>query len=312
MKVIPITLAAITVFGTAPLLSAQNQENADTQEVFAAILDFEYGDRRFPEMGGEFSDLLNVEMSLSPDIFLIERAELDNVLSEQELGASGLINSATAAKFGNLLGADVLVSGRIIDSAGERIAIARITSADTGRVFAEKVTYKAKESLTTPTAELAEKLTGLIQKHRADLVVPAQGKENVIEQLKPLVKGKDLPTVSVKIPEVHIGGPTPDPAVETEIAFILQKLGFPVVEPGNGEDIQITGEAFSELGLRRGNLVSCRARSEVKAVNRAGDVVFVDRETTMAVGLAERVAGKDALEKAGVELARRLVPVLVQ
>jgi len=30
-------------------------------------------------------------------------------------------------------------------------------------------------------------------------------------------------------------------------------------------DIEITGEAFSVLGLRKGNLISCKARIEVKA-----------------------------------------------
>ena len=61
----------------------------------------------------------------------------------------------------------------------------------------------------------------------------------------------------------------------------------------------VTGEAFSEFAGRHGDLVSVKARVEVKAVDRkTGKVLAVDRQTAVAVDLAEQVAGKTALQEA--------------
>jgi hypothetical protein len=128
------------------------------------------------------------------------------------------------------------------------------------------------------------------------------------------VAGHALPTVSISIPEQHIGSPVVDPAAETEIGLILSQAGFALLS-GEGAaraDYHVTGEAFSEAGVRRGNFVSCRARVEVKAMPRIGGAVaFVDRQTTVAVDTAEHMAGKLALQAAGAELADRLAAALV-
>ena len=44
---------------------------------------------------------------------MVERAELEKILGEQELGLSGTVSADTAAKVGNLTGAKVLVTGRV-------------------------------------------------------------------------------------------------------------------------------------------------------------------------------------------------------
>ena len=77
-------------------------------------------------------------------------------------------------------------------------------------------------------------------------------------------------------------------------------------------DIEITGEAFSAYGMRKGNLISCKARVELKAQKRTGEIVAVDRQTSVAVDIAEQTAAKTALQKAAVELAERLTPKLLQ
>lgn len=63
--------------------------------------------------------------------------------------------------------------------------------------------------------------------------------------------------------------------------------------------------------MRKGALVSCRARIEVKAHERkGGKLLSADRQTSVAVDIAEQAAAKTALQNAMVELAERLVPVL--
>ena len=81
----------------------------------------------------------------------------------------------------------------------------------------------------------------------------------------------------------------------------------------NKPAIEITGEAFSEFGMSKGNFKSCRARIEIKARDVAsGNILDIDRQTSVAVDLAEHIAAKSALENGADELAERLLPKLVR
>jgi ribosome maturation factor RimP len=65
--------------------------------------------------------------------------------------------------------------------------------------------------------------------------------------------------------------------------------------------------------VRAGNLISVKARIEVKAVDQAsGKIVAIDRQTTVAVDLTEQIAAKNALQEAGALLAERLLPKIVK
>jgi hypothetical protein len=75
----------------------------------------------------------------------------------------------------------------------------------------------------------------------------------------------------------------------------------------------ITGEGFSQFAARHGNLVSVKARVEIKAVDRkSNEVLASDREVTVAADLSEQIAGKSALEQAAAKLAQRLLPKLAE
>jgi hypothetical protein len=98
------------------------------------------------------------------------------------------------------------------------------------------------------------------------------------------------------------------------LSLILQQCGFTLADDNstNRPAIEITGEAFSELGMRKGNLKSCRARIEIKARDRRSGDISVDRQTSVAVDLAEHIAAKTALQNGADELAERLLPKLVK
>ena len=73
----------------------------------------------------------------------------------------------------------------------------------------------------------------------------------------------------------------------------------------------LTGEAFSEFGIRKGDLVSSKGSVELKAIHRqAGRVLLVSREVSVAVDIAPETAGKAALARSAAKLAEQLVPVL--
>ena len=72
-------------------------------------------------------------------------------------------------------------------------------------------------------------------------------------------------------------------------------------------------EGISELAARHGNLISVKARVELKAVDRMTDKVLVaDRQAAIVVDLAEQIAGKSALQEAAAALAERILPKLVK
>jgi hypothetical protein len=136
-----------------------------------------------------------------------------------------------------------------------------------------------------------------------------------IAQLKKALDGKKLPVVSVRIKEQHFGRPVIDPAAQTELSVILQQCGFTLTDDSstNKAAIEITGDAFSAYGMQKGNLVSCKSRIEIKARDAAtGNILLVDRQTSVGVDVAEQTAAKTALENAMDILAERIIPKLTR
>jgi hypothetical protein len=195
--------------------------------------------------------------------------------------------------------------------------VAKIIGTETSRVYGEVVRGTAgSASISDMSTAMAARIVKIVGDKADTLVAKVEKPEDRIGRLQPQVQGKKLPTVAITVAERHIGTATIDPAAETEVGFILQKLGFTVTDKKDttaNADIEITGEAFSEFGMRKGNLVSCKARVELKAVDRVtGRVLSIDRQTSVAVDLSEHLAAKAALQDAAAKLTERLLPKLVK
>ena len=101
--------------------------------------------------------------------------------------------------------------------------------------------------------------------------------------------------------------------VENASTMRKQELMFAILKELAAHDIEITGEAFSAFGMRKGNLISCRSRLELKAQERhTGKILLIDRQTSVAVDIAEQIAAKTALHNVADELAERLLPKLTE
>ena len=72
------------------------------------------------QLGGAAADELVTQLVKSNKYTVIERAQLQAILQEQQLGASGLTNAGTAAKIGQLLGAQLIMTGSITQFSIER------------------------------------------------------------------------------------------------------------------------------------------------------------------------------------------------
>lgn len=64
-----------------------------------AIFDFDSKEDAVREAGAKSSAMINAHLSTLDTLITVERAELDKVLSEQELGLSGVIAPQTAPKW---------------------------------------------------------------------------------------------------------------------------------------------------------------------------------------------------------------------
>ena len=282
--------------------------------VTVAILPFAADQADFGDLGSDLQTLLTAELSTNASIALVERASLDDALSELELGISGTVDPGTAAEIGYLTGAQILVTGRAFAVQNELVVAAKAIGVETSRVIGATESMPIRGSVVTLSTELAAKLNTLLRAEAHALVPEKTAEEDIVARLQRKVRGRDLPSISVEIPEVSVNRNVPDPAAQTEMAFILQQLGFRLVDPdvtNELADIEVVGEAFSEFGMRKGNLVSSKARVEIKALARESEVVLVDRETAVAVDLSPEIAGKAALARASAHLTERLVDAVL-
>ena len=301
----------------ALLLAAGATASAATSNILTvAVFDFESKDEAVRDLGPKVAALLNVHLSLNPQFITVERTELDKILGEQELGLSGTVSVDSAAKVGHLTGAKVLVTGRVFKIEKELIVVAKVIGTETGRVYGEMVKGAAPPgaSITDLAVELAGKVAIIIQYKGDTLLAKVLSREERIQNLARKLSDRNRPSIAVRLSERHFGGPTFDPAAETEMAYILDKCGFKVISDKSAEkpDLEISGEAFSEFGVRRGNLISCKGRLELKAHEKAtGKMLVVERQTSVAVDVSEHIAAKTALQNAALALAERILPRLI-
>jgi len=66
-------------------------------------------------IGDGLTEMLSTELFKTGRFIMVERAALAEIVKEQELGQSGLVQRETAAKVGDLLGAQLLVAGAVTE-----------------------------------------------------------------------------------------------------------------------------------------------------------------------------------------------------
>ena len=280
-----------------------------------AVFDFDSKDEGVRDLGPKIATLVNANLSAQPDLITVERAELDKVLSEQELDVAGTVNPDSAAKVGQITGAKVLITGRVFKVDNQTLIVAKIIGTENSRVYGEMVQGPPTTSVVTLASNLSALVAKLITEKGDTLVAKVPTADERIAKIKLALEGKKLPVVSVKINEQHYGPHIIDPAAETELELMLQQCGFKLADASSTlkAEVVIEGDAFSAYGVQKGNLISCKSRLEIKARNVAtGNILVVDRQTSVGVDVAEQTAAKTALQTAADELAGRLLPKLAE
>ena len=101
-----------------------------------AVIEFSDLNGNITEFGMYLSEELITRLFLTRKFDVIERQLLNQVISEQKLGMTGLIDDESAIAIGKLLGVDAIVSGTVTDLGISLKVNARIIATETGSVFA--------------------------------------------------------------------------------------------------------------------------------------------------------------------------------
>ena len=310
---------AILAMMLCPIARADDEPIENEQATIVnpiAIFAFQERGDEVKGMGSKVTDLMFANLVANPDIFLVDREDLKKLTEEQELNLSGIINPAQATQVGQLTGAKILVTGSVMLVGEKLYVVAKIIGTETSRVVGESVKGNVDEDLDGLIEKLSASVASAIAQRADDLVAKPITNVGRLAELKKKLEGGARPTVSIAIPERHLGQISFDPAAETEMALFCTELGFKVLDSKANKadaDILIVGEGFSEFASRHGALTSVKARLEVKAVDRkTGQLLAIDRQTTIAVDLAEQIAAKAALQESAAMIAQRLLPTLAK
>ena len=215
----------------AALLLASGMARAQSTNILTiAVFDFESKDEAVHDLGPKVAALVSASVSAEPQLITVERAELEKILGEQELGLSGTVSAESAAKVGNLTGAKVLVTGRVFKIENGLTLVAKIIGTETSRVYGEVVNGKPGENMTDLSAQLAKKIAADVTQKGDTLIAKVETREDRVAKIKKELGDRKRPSVSVKISEMHFGVRVIDPAAQTELSLLLQQCGFTLLD----------------------------------------------------------------------------------
>lgn len=118
-----------------------------------AVLPFDnsgsYGQDKenFDALQKGIAGMLISELAANPAARVVEREEIEKLLAEQNLGASGKVTSETAAKIGKLVGARYVIAGTFIDFYGDFRLDARLVNVETSEIVKVESDRKQRDHL---------------------------------------------------------------------------------------------------------------------------------------------------------------------
>jgi len=122
-----------------PALLAAQQRGQDTRPGIAVLPfnnggSYGQGKEDFDALERGIAGMMISELAQNPSARVVEREEIQRLLDEQNLGAQGRVDAATAAKIGKLVGARYMVMGMFVDFYGDFRIDVRLINTETSEV----------------------------------------------------------------------------------------------------------------------------------------------------------------------------------
>lgn len=312
-----ITIVLLTAGLCAAQTTQPTTKPAASAGLTVAIFDFDATVPGNPDLGKQAAEIISALITEAPNVRLVDRAQIAKTITEQELNLTGLVDQ-DKVKVGKLVGAKILVTGKVFTSDKTTYVTAKLIGTET--TLMEGVLVKARAGGDTGELfiELANKLQSRLTETAPKLLGADVAVVDPIPALKEKLAKKQKPTIKIQVTEQHIGEAqrAPDPPVDMELRVKLLACGFTVLDPQEANakgELLIKGEAFSEFAGRVQNLRSCTGRAEISAVNVAdGKILAAVLTTARAADLSENIAGRTALQLAGHDAAVQLLEKLAE
>jgi TolB-like protein len=178
-------------------LSYGAAHGSDFKKTRIAVLDFQIQGTGFEteDMGKIVAEWLITALVQEGRFDVIERRLLEKVLREQNLGASGVVDTQSASKLGKVLGARIVISGTVIKLSSLTEVNTRLIDVQTGSILAaEKVTSETSMRLAKLINLMATKIIKnfplegyVVQRSGSTVIIDLGARAGVKEGMKFIV-----------------------------------------------------------------------------------------------------------------------------
>jgi len=157
------TLVAVAARAQQPAPAPAQQDSRPG----LAILDFDIGltmgqnhetAADYDALRRGLASLTISEVAANPSVRVVERAQLQQILQEQNLGREGRVDPSTVSRIGRLIGARYMVTGTFYDNRGVVKINTRVFNSETGEVLKTSEVTGRMDNLYDLVPRLAQQL----------------------------------------------------------------------------------------------------------------------------------------------------------
>jgi len=162
-SLVVLALAAGVATSQAAVVQAQ-QDSRPGIAVFPFDNGGSYGQNKenFEALSVGMQQMLTTELAVNPALRVVDRSQIKQLLSEQDLGANGRVDANTAAKVGKVVGAKYAVLGGFTDLYGDFRIDIRVVNVETSEIVkTEKVNGKREGLYGLVTSAAAQVTRGV-------------------------------------------------------------------------------------------------------------------------------------------------------
>jgi curli biogenesis system outer membrane secretion channel CsgG len=222
-------------------------------------------------LGDGFSEMLTTELMKTGQFVVVERQALQDIVGEQELGQTGLVRKETAAKVGQVLGAQIIVRGVVSEftlnesGGGGGIGIAGF-----------RIGGKSSNAHVAVDIRLVDTTTGqVLQSHSAVGKAESSG-------LSVGVSRGDVDFGADTFKNTPLGQATRQ-AIQDAVRFIIINME---TVPFSAKVVKVEG---SKIYINAGSLMNIRSGVKFFAYSVGEDIV--DPDTGLKLGADEKLIG---------------------
>ena len=236
------------------------QAGESAQKVLA-VLDFEGNEKLREKVDLRMSEMLTTALVQTARFELVERNKIDAAIREQKLGMVGVIDDATAAEMGQILGAEYMVLGSVTSAARKRtdkfgyILVETVVGVDVRAVHSTtgKILLSETAKGLSSGKEIRDADGRLVQGVLEDDAAFAEAARNAVGQvsakiaaLSPLI-GFVVLTDGGEL-TIDLGDAS---GVAAGDRFVVFRLGEEILHPVNGMRLGWKKEILQEIEIAR-------------------------------------------------------------